>query len=132
MQKRLKSLQRLLAVQKDMHRLAEWRFATLERQLADLDKERRRLVSCLDSDRLFALAYTRTIVERLRVLEETEQRIMQLREEQRLVLLQNARQMGQIAQAAESAAGQCRRSEEKRDLDAAIDAALHRQRASFP
>ena len=63
-------LQRLLSVQKDMHRLAEWRFATLERQLAAMREEQKRLVSYLDDDRLFTLAYTGTIVERLRTLDE--------------------------------------------------------------
>jgi hypothetical protein len=131
MRPRLKSLQRLFAVQKDMHRLAEWRFAALERQLDSLQKERDRLVSYLDDDRLFTLAYTKTIVERLRVLEETKQQVMQARDAQRLVLLQNARRMGQIAHAAEAAADQCRRSDERRELDAAIEAALNRQHASL-
>lgn len=131
MRQRLKSLQRLSAVQKDMHRLAEWRFAALERQLDTLQKERDRLVSYLDDDRLFTLAYTTTIVERLRVLEETKQQVIQARDEQRLILLQNSRRMGQIAHAAAAVADQCRRSEERRELDAAIEAALNRQRASF-
>ena len=36
-----------------------------------------------------------------------------------------------LAHAAEAAADQCRRSEERRELDAAIEAALNRQHASF-
>lgn len=132
MRQRLKSLQRLLSVQKDMHRLAEWQFAALERQLATLREEHKRLVAYLDDDRLFTLAYTRTIVERLRALAEAKERLTRERDKQSLLLLQQSRRMGQIAHATEAVAEQCRRSEERRELDAAIDAALNRQSASFP
>lgn len=131
MRQRLKSLQRVLSVQKDMHRLAEWRLAALERQLEAMRQEQARLVSYLDDDSLLALSYTKTIVERLRSLEENRQGVTQARDQQRLLLLQNSRQMEQITHAAEAAADQCRRSEERRELDAAIEAALNRQRASF-
>lgn len=132
MHRRLKSLQRLLLVQKDMHRLAEWRFAALERQLAALREEQKRLVAYLDDDHLFTLAYTGTIVERLRTLEEAKERLMRERDRQSLLLLQQSRRMGQIAHATEAVAEQCRRSEERRELDAAIETALNRQGASFP
>ncbi len=132
MRQRLKSLQRLLSVQKDMRRLAEWRFATLERQLAAMREEQKRLVSYLDDDRLFTLAYTGTIVERLRTLDESKERLAQERDEQRRILLQRSRRMGQIAHATDAVAEQCRRSDERRELDAAIDATINRQRASFP
>ncbi|MGB8279257.1 MAG: hypothetical protein WCF20_15175 [Methylovirgula sp.] len=131
MRQRLKSLQRLLSVQKDMHRLAEWRFAALERQLNALRAEQKRLVSYLDDERLFTLAYTKTIVERLRALAEAEERLTRERDAQSRILLQGARRMGQVAHAAEAVAEHCRRDEERRELDAAIDAALSRPDASF-
>lgn len=131
MRQRLKSLQRLLSVQKDMHRLAEWRFAALERQLNALRAEQKRLISYLDDERLFTLAYTKTIVERLRALAEAKERLTRERDEQSRILLQGARRMGQVAHAAEAVAEHCRRDEERRELDAAIDAALNRPDASF-
>ena len=131
MQQRLKSLQRLLSVQKDMRRLAEWRLAALERQLAALQDEQKRLITYLDDDRLFTLAYTRTIIERLRAIEEAKERLKRERDEQSRILLQRSRRMGQIAHLTTAVAEQCRRSDEKRELDAAIDAAINRQCASL-
>jgi len=131
MPRRLKSLQRLLSVQKDLHRLAEFRFAMLERQLYALNEEHKRLIAYLDDDRLFTLAYTGTIVERLRIIEEAKQRIKRARDEQSRILLEQARRMGQLDRALEEATEEARRSNEKRELDAAIEAALSRQRASF-
>jgi hypothetical protein len=131
MRQRLKSLQRLLAVQKDLHRLAEWRFARLEQQLHTLRGEQQRLLSYLDGDRLFGLAYTKPIFERLRALETAKGRLTHERDEQRLIMLQGARRMGQVAHVTEVVADECRREDEKRELDAAIEAALNRTDASF-
>ncbi|QXX74690.1 hypothetical protein [Methylovirgula sp. HY1] len=131
MQQRLKSLQRLLSVQKDLHRLAEWRLAALARRFNALQEEQKRLITYLDDDRLFTLAYTATIAGRLRVLEETKQRCKQERDEQTRILLQRSQRMGQIAHATEAVAKQCRLHEERRELDAAIDAAINSRRASL-
>lgn len=131
MRQRLKSLQRLLSVQKDLHRMAEWRFAALERQLYVLRGEQKRLLSYLDDERLFTLAYSQSILERLRALEEAKARLTHQRDEQSRILLEDARRMGQVAHAAEAVAEHCRRDDEKRELDEAIDAALNRLGASF-
>ena len=61
-----------------------------------------------------------------------KERLAQERDEQRRILLQRSRRMGQIAHATDAVAEQCRRSDERRELDAAIDATINRQRASFP
>lgn len=131
MQQRLKSLQRLLSVQKDMHRLAEWRLVGLDRQLNALQDEQKRLISYLDDDRLFTMAYTKTIVERLRKLDETKQRLTHERNEQCRILLERSQRMGQIAHVTDAVAEQCQRIDEKHELDVAIDAAMNRQRASL-
>jgi uncharacterized protein YkuJ len=131
MRQRLKSLQRLHSVQKDMHRLAEWRFAKLEHQLHMLGVEQKRLIAFLDEDRLFTLAYTQAIINRLRALDEAKARLTRERQEQTLLLLEGARRMGQVAHATEAVAEECRRDDEKRELDAAIEAALNRADASF-
>lgn len=130
MRQRLKSLQRLLSVQKDMHRLVEWRFIGLERQLHLLDQERTRLFSFLDNDSLIGLAYSKPIFERLRALEEAKARLTLERDAQREVLLQGALRMEQITHATERVAEHCRREDEKRELDATIEAALNRTDAS--
>jgi hypothetical protein len=131
MRERLKSLQRLLSVQKDMHRLAEWKLGRLEGQLHRLREERQRLIVYLDNDHVMGLAYSKSIFERLRALDAAEARMTHERDAQRMLLLDGARRMGQVSHAAEAAADNCRRDDEKRELDAAIEAALNRQDASL-
>jgi hypothetical protein len=126
MRQRLKSLQRLHAVQKDMHRLAEWRIATLDGRLAALREEEKRLMSFLDDDRFFTLAYTKIIVEKLRALAEAKERFTRQREAQSRLMIEGARLMGQVAHAVDSVATDCRRDDEKLELDFIIDAALNR------
>lgn len=129
MRSRLKSLQRLLSVQKDMHRLAEWRFAKFEHQLHVLGEEQKRLMGHLGDERL--AAFTKSIIDRLKALDEAKARLIREREAQRALLLEGARRMGQVANATEAVADECRRAGEKAELDAAIDAALNRKGASF-
>ncbi|TAL78625.1 MAG: hypothetical protein EPN75_10470 [Beijerinckiaceae bacterium] len=129
MRQRLKSLQRLLSVQKDIHKLAEWRFAAIENKLAVLHEEEKRLLSYLDDERFFTVAYTKTIVEKLRALAEAEERFLREREAQTKILIEGARRMGQVAHATEAVARDCRRAEERRELEAAIEATLNRQMA---
>jgi hypothetical protein len=131
MRQRLKSLQRVLSVQKDMRRLAEWRFVKIERHLQMLRAEQERLLAHLDSEQLFATAFAKPILERLRALEEAKARLTREREEQRQLLLEDARRMGQVTNLTEAVEERCRREDEKRELDAAIEAALNRAAASF-
>lgn len=130
MRDRLKSLQRLHSVQKDMHKLAEWRFARLERQLHLLGEEQKRLLAYLDDDSLLSLAYSKQILERLRALEAAKVRFTRDRDAQRAAMLEDARKMGQIANAVEVAAEENRREDEKRELAEVIEAALNRADAS--
>lgn len=131
MRERLKSLQRLHSVQKDMYKLAEWRFARLERQLHLLGEEQKRLLSYLDEDSLLSLAYSKQILERLRALEAAKVRFTHDLDVQRAAMLEDARKMGQIANAVEVAAEERRREDEKRDLAEVIEAAMNRADASF-
>lgn len=126
MRERLISLQRLLSVQKDIHSLAEWRFAAIERQLVTLQAEEKRLMAYLDDERFFTLAYTKTIVEKLRALAEAKGRLTRERQAQSRILIEGARRMGQMARATEAVGAECRRDDEKRELDEAIEATLNR------
>lgn len=131
MRQRLKSLQRVLSVQKDMHRLAEWRLARIDRHLQMLRAEQERLLTHLDSEQLFATAFAKPILDRLRALEEAKARLTREREEQRQLLLEDARRMGQVTNLTRAVEEHCRRDDEKRELDAAIEAALNRAAASL-
>ncbi len=76
MQNRLKKIERVLAVQEQLHRLAQWRMAALERQKADNADGQADLLSALNHDNqlhgLFIDAMTRRLAALARDAERLE------------------------------------------------------------
>lgn len=132
MQERLTSLRRILAVQKDLRRIAELRLASLRQQQQAARNNEERLVSYLDEDHVLTLAYIKTVTDKLRALGRAKRRLEQESEDQGKSLLECTRRVGQIERAVHEVAEQCRRLEERRELDEAIEAETNRRRASFP
>jgi hypothetical protein len=132
MQQRLSSLRRILAVQRDLRCIAELKLATLKRQHQAAQKNEERLVSYLDEDHVFTPAYMKTITDKLRAVGRAKRRIEQEREEQAQRLLECVRRMHQTERILDAVSAQWRRVEERRELDATIEAETNRKRASFP
>src|SRR5579883_152044 len=129
---RLDSLRRILAVQRDLRRIAELRLAALNTQLQTVQANEERLVSYLDEDHVFTPAYTRTITDRLRALGRARKRFEQERDEEAERLLQSMRRVHQTERLLEEVAEDWRRLKERRELDEAIEAETNRRRASLP
>jgi hypothetical protein len=132
MQKRLKSLRRILTVQKDLQRLAEWKLAALQRKEAELQKDQERLVTYLDEDHSFTPAYAKTIVERLRTLAAERQKAAVEKQNQAERVLEQARRLGQTERRVDATAELLRRLEERQDLVEVIEAQVSRKQASLP
>jgi hypothetical protein len=132
MQARLKSLRRILAVQKDLQRLAEWKLATLQRKEADLQKDQERLVTYLDEDHSFTPTYAKTIADRLRALAADRQRAAVEKQIQAERVLDQTRRLGQTERRVDTAAALLRRIEERQDLAEVIEAQVNRKQASLP
>jgi hypothetical protein len=132
MQARLKSLRRILAVQKDLQRLAEWKLATLQRKEADLQKDQERLVTYLDEDHSFTPTYAKTIADRLRTLAVERQRAAVEKQIQAERVLDQTRRLGQTERRVDTAAALLRRIEERQDLAEVIEAQVNRKQASLP
>jgi hypothetical protein len=132
MQARLKSLRRILAVQKDLQRLAEWKLATLQRKEADLQKDQERLVTYLDEDHSFTPTYAKTIADRLRTLGAERQRAAVEKQIQAERVLDQTRRLGQTERRVDTAAALLRRIEERQDLAEVIEAQVNRKQASLP
>ncbi|HLH10389.1 MAG TPA: hypothetical protein VKV77_00760 [Methylovirgula sp.] len=129
---RLDSLRRILAVQRDLRRIAELRLAALNTQLQTVQANEERLVSYLDEDHVFTPAYTKTITDRLRALGRARKRFEQERDEEAERLLQSMRRVHQTERLLEEVAEDWRRLKERRELDEAIEAETNRRRASLP
>ena len=73
-----------------------------------------------------------TIADKLQAVGRATRRLTQEAENQAKVLLECRRRMGQVERALDHVAEDVRRAEERRELDAAIEAELNRKGASLP
>jgi hypothetical protein len=132
MQQRLLSLNRILAVQRDIRRIAELKLASLKSQHKAAQATEERLVSYLDEDHVLTQDYAKTITDKLRAVGNVKRRLEQEREKEAQVVLECMRRARQTERLLGEVAEECRRFEERRDLEAAIEAETNRKRASFP
>jgi RecA/RadA recombinase len=130
MRTRMQSLKRILAVQKDLLRLAEWKLALLQRKESDLQKDQERIVAYLDENHSFTPAYAKMIASRLRTLAVQRQETATERQQQAERVLEQARRVGQAERMVDAAAETLRRVEERKELADTIEAAVNRKQAS--
>ena len=131
MQSRIKSLRRILAVQKDLQKLAEWKLAQLQRKELDLQKDQERLVTYLDEDHAFTPTYAKTIAARLHSLAAERQKTVIEKQLQTERVLEQVRRVGQAERRVEATAEILRRTEERRELAETIEAEVNRKLASL-
>ncbi len=132
MQKRVTALRRMLNVQNDIHQIGELKLVALQRQQASAEATETRLVSYLDENHIYTPGYMKTLADKLQAVGRAKRRFAEQAKEQAKVLLEYRRRAGQVERALETAAEQQRRAEERRDLDAVIEAEMNRKGASLP
>jgi hypothetical protein len=114
--KRLKSLERMLAIQARMRSLAEWRQQVIQRQAAEARDDSRALVAALNGDGLVNGLFTDVTAKRLhRVSVE----IWELDEKAALQAREVARETGREKRAAKLA-DQVRRVQHRTEQDKAL------------
>ncbi|RDJ27427.1 hypothetical protein DWF00_10745 [Bosea caraganae] len=114
--KRLKSLERMLAIQSRMRSLAEWRQQAIQRQAAAARDESHALVAALNGDGLINSLFTDVTARRLhRVSVE----IAGLNEQAAVQAREVARETGREKRAAKLA-DQARRGQHRTDQDKAL------------
>jgi hypothetical protein len=131
MQKRLRTLHHILAVQKDLQRLAELRLALLQRKETELQKDQERLVTYLDEDHSYTGNYAKMIATRLQSLAVQKQRTVVEKQQQAERAIEYLRRVGQAQRSVDAATEILRRIEERKELDATIEAELNRKQASL-
>jgi len=131
MQTRLRSLQRILAVQEDLKRLAEWKLALLHRKEIDLQKDQERLVAFLDENHSFSPSYAKMLAGRLRTLSVQRETTAAERKQQTERVLEQARRVGQAERMIDTTTELLRRADERKDLADTIEAAVNRKPASL-
>jgi predicted P-loop ATPase len=79
MQSRLKKVERVLAVQEQLHRLAQWRMAALEREKTENANGQADLLSALNDDSRLQGLFVEAMTKRLAVLAREAERLERAR-----------------------------------------------------
>jgi hypothetical protein len=132
MQNRLETLRRIASLQNDIRKTGEIKLATLQRQRHAAEATETRLVSYLDENHIYTPAYMKTLADKLQAVGRAKRRLAQEIEDQAKVLLECRRQTKQVERVLETATEDARRLDERRGLDATIEAELNRKGASLP
>jgi hypothetical protein len=132
MKSRLRSLERILDVQKKLHRLAEWKLADLQNQEAALRRRQQDLVRFLDGDGALPGAFATIVLRHLRTLAESNERVASEKNAQIARVLVELQRVGSAERAVDHLEKDLRRAEDKRELAEMIEAMIHRGDASLP
>ena len=121
MSARLKSMRRIVEVQRDLRRAAEWRRAELERRLAALQEGERELVRFLSGENAFSGLFAASLAGRLRSLAaEVEEAKRALAAQAEVVLCEAGREK-RAERLAATLRREERRGEERNELAAAVE-----------
>lgn len=113
---RLLKLQRLLRLQEQLHRQAEWKLAALQRQEAELQETQKALVGALnDTDALHGLFVAAT-ARRLKAVGAEVQQVQRARDVQKERVLEAGMRMKHAERMVDTAAVEDQRGSEKKAL----------------
>jgi hypothetical protein len=82
MDRRLRKIERVLAVQQQLHRLAEWRMAGLDRERRELVESEAQLVAALNHDEQLQGVFVDAMARRLAAIARDAERVNRAREVQ--------------------------------------------------
>lgn len=132
MDRRLKKIKRILNVQEQLHRMAEWRLASLQRKEEELLKEQSDLIEALNGDDLLQVAFVPVTARRLQTLAAETAHVARSKEEQAQVMHDRAMQVKRTERMIEDLTRHHRREVEKKGLLDILDVLSARKDASLP
>lgn len=132
MTKRLATLGRILAVQTELHRAAEWRLAALDRRQAELARTREDLACFLGEDHAFSGLFAASMAGRLRSLAAEIAETAQARRVQVEAVMREAGRAKRAERLAAALRREERRAGEARDLLDIVERAAGIAHASPP
>lgn len=113
--------QRVLAVQKQLYRMEEWKLAELQRQLADLEREQHELIGTLNTDAALQGLFIDAMARRLRSLSDAAGRVERERAAQAQIMREAGARVGIARRLSDRLDRQAARDEEKKDLGETIE-----------
>lgn len=132
MSKRAQKAHRVLAVQKQLHRVAAWKLAELRGRLQELEASQAELIGALNEDDALHGLFIANIARRIRSLAEESSRVAREREDQSRKLIGQASRVRLVERMTARIDLQDARQEAQQELIEAIEHFLGRSSARLP
>lgn len=132
MSARLRSIGRVVEVQRELRRAAERRRIQAERTLAELEERRRDLVRFLSDEHAFAGLFASSLAVRLRTLSSEIEDARRVVAAEAAIVLREAGRAKRAERIMEAVAEEARRHAERRELLSIVEEAVRRADASPP
>jgi hypothetical protein len=130
MRDRVKSLKRILEVQRHLHNVEELKLARLKQQVLQCQSEQRALAAALSEDGALRDLFLDVTARRIKSLQQEESRLAPALEAQARVLLEHGGRMRNSERLAEELAVEVAREDERRELERLLEARFARDGAS--
>lgn len=132
MDKRLQKTKRLLKVQEQLHRIAEWKLADLQRQATELQSTQQTLIATLNDDQMLHGLFVEARSRRLQTLAAEEGRVKLAEVEQKRATFDRAMQVKRTERMVQTLSVEHRRAAEKKDYLVLLDSLATKSDASLP
>ncbi len=130
MRDRVKSLKRIVDVQRHLHSMEELKFARIQHRLAMCESEQRALTEALSEEGALHGLFMDVTVRRLQSLQQEEAKLKPAAEAQARVLLEQGGRLRNSERLAEDLSAELRRVEEREELERLLEAGFAQQGAS--
>src|SRR5262245_22892343 len=117
-------IHRIAVVQEQLHRLAEWRLADLQRQEDELADRQRALIEALNDDQRLQGLFVDSAAKRLTAVSAESTKVAQAKDRQADRVFAEARRLKQAQRMAGVAAAAVRRDDEQRTLETVVEASV--------
>jgi hypothetical protein len=118
---RERKIRRILHLQRQLHRLSQWRLSELQGQEAEIQDKQRDLIGALNNDGRLQGLFVASMAKRLSSLADEEVRVAGLKKVQNEDVWAHARRVRQSERQVDASTLARRRDSEKRELDDLVD-----------
>jgi uncharacterized coiled-coil protein SlyX len=132
MKERVERVGRILALQRQLHRIEEWRLADVQRRIAALEVAQHELINSLNEDDALHGLFIDTLARHLRALSEEAGRLAVEKELQSHRLIEHTTRLKAVERLFAQVDEALSRANDRKALDQLIDSLMSRRAASFP
>lgn len=130
MRDRVKSLKRIVDVQRHLHSMEELKYARLQQELTRCQSEQTALTEALSDEGALHGLFMDMTVRRLKSLQQEEGKLKPAAEAQARVVLEQGGRLRNSERLSEELGAELRRVEEREDLESLLEAGFAQQGAS--